>query len=151
MKKFKFSLQTVHNMRESKRDKEEQELIGLRKNVEEAATHIEKIENERTQIADNYNAKQSGTIDPIEAAMTSNYMAALVHRERNARTNLKQAEQEVDKQRTKLTEASRDVEATSRLRERQQERHNNEAIRKEQDLLDEMATAVTARRMGQGN
>lgn len=148
MKKFKFSLQTVHNIRESKRDKEEQELISLRKGVEEATAHIERIENERTQLANNYGAKLgSGTIDPIEAALTSNYMAVLAYRERNARINLKQAEHAVDKQRTKLVEAERDVEATSRLRERQRERHEQEATRKEQNLLDEFATVATARRM----
>jgi flagellar export protein FliJ len=151
MKKFKFSLQTVHNLRESARDKEEQELVSLRKSVEEAATHVERIENERTRVADNYSSKLSGgTIDPIEAALTSNYMAVLVHRERSARTNLKQTEHAVDMQRAKLTEATRNVEATSRLRERQRERHENEALRKEQNLLDELATAATARRMVHG-
>lgn len=148
MKKFKFSLQTVHNLRESKRDKEEQELIGLRKHVEEATARIERIECERAELADNYGAKlQSGAIDPIEAAMTSNYMTVLAHRERNARTNLKQAEHAVDRQRIKLVEAERDVEATSRLRERQLQRHEQEAARKEQNLLDELATVATARRL----
>lgn len=148
MKKFQFSLQTVHSVRETKRDKEEHELVRLRAAVTDANERVLRIENERAQVANDYSKKlNSGTIDPFEAAMTSNYLTALVHREREAREKLKQAETAVERQRQMLTEAERDVEATSRLREKQRERHALDVARVEQNQLDEMATVASARKM----
>lgn len=148
MKKFKFSLQTVHNVRETMRDKEEQELIRLRGIVAKENERVLMIENERMLLEASYSEKlNAGTIDPVQAAMTSNYINALIHREREARMVLRQAESAAEKQRQKLTEAERDVEATSRLRERARERHTMKAVRDEQNRLDDMATVATARRM----
>lgn len=148
MKKFHFSLQTVHNVRETHRDKEEQEFVRLQASVIEATEQIKKVENERNQISATYSQKlNAGKIDPIEAAMTSHYITVLVLREREAKANLKRVETALENQRVKLTEAERDVEATSRLRERQRERHVLEMARKEQNLLDDMATVATARQM----
>lgn len=148
MKKFHFSLQTVHNVRETHRDKEEQEFVRLQTSVIKATEQIKKVEDERNHISASYSRKlNDGKIDPIEAAMTSNYITVLVLREREAKANLKRAETALENQRQKLTKAERDVEATSRLRERQKERHALEMTRKEQNLLDDMATIATARQM----
>ena len=54
---------------------------------------------------------------------------------------------DLEARRQAVVETSRAAEATSRLRERQLARHELEAARQEQNMLDEMATVSSARRL----
>ena len=148
MKKFKFTLQTVHNLRESRRDNAQQELAQLQATANEVAQRLEKTTQERLETIDNFSAKmQGGAIDPMEAALTTNYIAALAQREREAQYQLSLSIEAVERQKLKVIEASREVEATSVLRERQLARHELEASRAEQNFLDEIATVTIARKL----
>lgn len=150
MKKFKFTLQTVHKLRESRRDDARHELVQLQNTADAAAASLEKTTQERLETIDNLSTKmQGGPINPMEAALATNYIAALSQREREAQYQLNLTIAAVEKQRLKVVEASREVEATSVLRERQLTRHELEATRTEQNLLDEIATVSIARRMFQ--
>jgi flagellar export protein FliJ len=148
MKKFKFTLQAVHNLRESRRDNARQELVQLQTTASEAAERLEQTTQERLETIDNFSSKmQSGPIDPMEAALTTNYIAALVQREREAQYQLSLSIAAVEKQRLKVIEAAREVEATSVLRERQLARHELEASRAEQNFLDEITSVTIARKI----
>ncbi|MEJ7617228.1 MAG: hypothetical protein WKF30_09780 [Pyrinomonadaceae bacterium] len=71
----------------------------------------------------------------------------LTERQREARARLALVEREREARRVAVVETSRAAETTARLRERQRARHNFEAARDEQNMLDEIAISASARRM----
>jgi flagellar export protein FliJ len=146
MKKFRFSLQTVHDLRETRRDEEERTLALTANAAQEAADQLAETRQAHSRATDVYAARlQSGEIDPFDATLSVNYLASLLKREREDQTRLRDRERVHEAQRTITAEAARAAEATAKLRERQRERHKLESSRAEQEMLDEMATLLQAR------
>lgn len=148
MKKFKFTLASVHSVREMTREKAERELAAAQSKLQEASARVEESERLREEATCEYASKLfSGDIDPFEAALYSDHLVALGRREAEAQALLGEAKRAREYARQVLLDASRGEEATARLRERQRERHAAEAAKEEQLLLDEMATMSLARRV----
>lgn len=146
MKKFRFSLQTVHDLRETRRDEEERTLVRTANATQEAADKLAETRQAHERATDEYAARlQSGEIDPFVATLSVNYLAALLKREREDQARLQERERIHEAQRMITAEAARAAEATAKLRERQRERHKLETARVEQEMLDEMATLLQAR------
>ena len=146
MKKFRFSLQTVHDLREARRDEAERTLAAAARAVNEAAEQLEETDLVHERATDSFASRlQSGEIDPFEAMLSVNYLAALTRRKVETRARLRELEQARERQREMTIEAARSAETTARLRQRQNERHQLEVARTEQQLLDEMATLAQAR------
>jgi flagellar export protein FliJ len=140
MKKFKFTLQTVHTVRELQRDSAERELGQAHVELAKAKTHLQQVLNQRKIAVDRYcELHLSRQIEATAMVMHTNYIGSLMELERLARINIIRHEQFVENKRKLLVEASRQSETTANLRERQFERHTLEVARKEQNLLDEMA------------
>lgn len=150
MKKFKFSLQTVHNLRQEQRDKAERELARAATEVANAAAHLDEAVNNRAAAEQNYAAKlhSEDSLDPHEIALRADYLTLLTQRQRAASERLFTLEQERETRRRTAVMAARAAEATSKLRDRHRARHHLEAMRTEQNDLDEMATLLAARRAG---
>jgi flagellar export protein FliJ len=146
MKKFRFSLQAVHDLREARRDEAERALARTATAAQEAAERLEETRDAHARASDAFAGRlQFGEIDPFEATLSVNYLASLLKRERDDHARLQERERVHEAQRAITTEAARAAEATSRLRERQRERHKLETSRAEQEMLDEMATLAQAR------
>lgn len=148
MKRFKFSLQAVHNLRVSERDKAERELASAAAAVVAAQAQVEQAERTRT-IAEEVSARalRAAELDPHEAAQRADYLYSLVERKRQAQIRLAVLEQERESRREALVQASRGARTTEQLRERHLAHYHLEAARVEQNALDEMATVAAARRM----
>ena len=147
MKKFHFSLQTVHNLREAKREDAERGLVKAATAAQDAAAHLEGVKYIHTSATQAFAVRLRETeIDPQEAALSVAYLAMLVGRRREAHAKLKELEAKHESQRELTVNAARDAKATARLRERQHERHTQQVARSEQEMLDEMATLAQARR-----
>lgn len=150
MKKFKFTLQPVHNLREAKLEQEQLRLASLQEALAKAFDSLEKAERERLDATDEYARKiQAGELPSLDFSLMMNYLKTLAHREKEARKNLDDAKHACAQQINRLTEAMRDVEATGKLRERQQARHDLELARAEQNTLDEMVSISYARQAAQ--
>lgn len=150
MKKFKFSLQTVHNIRETKRGQEQLKLADLRAKLEDASQQLEALENKRRETLDKYAAKlQSGEVDVFQMSLLTDYLKALANSENAARENVKMVQQACSNQRTTLAEAARNVEVTTKLHERQRAKFDLESARIEQNNLDEMVSINFARQLSQ--
>jgi len=146
MKKFRFSLQTVHNVRELKRDNAERDLVAAGVELDEAKAHLEEVLSLRQKAVNQYcDLHQSSQIEATTVVMHTNYIGSLMELERLARHSIARNERHVASKREVLIEASRDSETTANLRDRQFERHVLETARKEQLLLDEMAVLAVAR------
>jgi flagellar export protein FliJ len=149
MKKFKFTLQTVHNVREMKQEKEQLVLSQLQNEAAKAAEQIEKIEEAYLQAIENYGRKLgSGRVMNIgEMELEAMHISALERQKRRAHEILSEKKQACILQSTKLAAASREVKITERLRENQVLRHRIETDKQEQNALDEMVSANFAREL----
>lgn len=148
MKRFRFQLQTVHDLRETRRDEAERSLAEAAQQVFAAAAQLDDANRSLTEAAENYAAMLGdGALDAHEASLRASYLITLTRRREDARTRLAAVEREREVRRQVVVEASRAAEATAKLRERQSARHALETARDEQNNLDEMATSATARRL----
>lgn len=148
MKKFKFSLDSVHKVREIAQDRESAVLAELRAEEIQVAERIEHIEAMRREALDKYTRRiASGErVDALELELSSSHFASLDRIQREAEETLLQKKLECDRQVSIVTEAMRKVKVTENLRETQLARHKADGDRQDQIAIDEIVNAVYARR-----
>lgn len=151
MKKFNFTLQTVHNVRELKQEKEQLILGELQTEAAKAADRVSEIERMRFTAIENYanRLENGGSLNAFEMELTVNHINTLDRLRREAEQNLELKKQACLRQTQNLAAATREVKITNRLRENQQARHRLESDRHEQNALDELVSANFARKMSQ--
>ena len=149
MKKFKFTLQTVHNVREMKQENEQLVLTQLQNEAAKAADQIEKIEVAYLRAIENYSNKVNcGRVMNIgEMELDALHISALERQKRRAYEVLEEKKQACRVQSTKLAAATREVKITDRLRENQALRHRLESDKHEQNAMDELVSANFARKL----
>src|SRR5436190_19714609 len=147
MKRFKFSLQAVHNFREMRRENAERELAQAAAEFERANALLDEVLRARQTATQNYTEIiNSRELSAPTMVTHTDYLASLVRREREVRAQIAAAERTVEAKRQVLVEAKRESETTAKIREQQQQRHELDAARKEQNTLDELAVASVSRR-----
>lgn len=151
MKKFKFTLQSVHNVRELREENEQLELSRLQAEAEKAAERIRQIEDLKREALEKYTARlhSDEPINVFELEMNSNHLSNLDRLRREAVEILEQKEKACARQRDSVAAATRSVKVTSRLRDTQEQRHRSDVEKKEQTAADELVSATYARRMTQ--
>ena len=143
MKRFQFSLQSVHDLRQSQRDDAERGLAQASAKVSAANAALDEIARLRAHAIESHlSTFQAGVLNPHEATLSANYFAALARREAEARERLAGLERERETRREQTVETTRAAETTAKLRERQRVRHTTEAARAEQNMLDEIAANI---------
>lgn len=149
MKKFKFTLQTVHNVREMRQEKEELVFSQMQAEATRAAERIREIEKMRFEALENYTRRLTAgaAVCAIELEMNSNHFASLDRLQREAEKILNEKKQACNQQSRKLACAVREVKITNRLRETQVAKHKLELERQEQINTDEIVSANFARRL----
>jgi len=148
MKRFQFSLQAVHNIREMQRDAAECALAAVAAELKGAEAELERVLRRRQSAMDKYLLlHQLKEIDAATFGSHTDYIGSLVLLERQGRALILQVEERITIKRQALTEASRQTKTTANLRERQRERHSREIARHEQKALDEMAIVTVTRRL----
>jgi len=149
MKKFKFTLQTVHNVREMREEKEQMILMRMQNDVDQAAERVAQIEQMRLQAIENYTARLSSgkPLDAFDLEACSNHLSTLDRFQREAQAMLEQTKQIAAGQSVNVAAAGRAVKITEKLRETQQTRYKVESAKVEQTALDEIVSANFARRM----
>lgn len=150
MKRFKFRLQTVHNLREQRRDEAEQALLQAAAEVTAGEAALDELLRQRAA-AESKMARATGQIYADELALQLDYLGFLGQRERDLRQRLAELEQKREAVRARAVQAARDAEVTSQLKQRQQERYAAEVALAEQNFLDEMATNIVRRGAEEGN
>jgi flagellar export protein FliJ len=144
MKRFRFSLQAVHNLRELRREEAERRFVQAASAVTAAASAIEAIHKLRALLEGEI-SEATGPLCIADLALRMDYLDALARREADARSQLAQLEQECETQREAAVAAAREAEVTGQLRARRQDRHVSENARIEQNFLDEMGITIVLR------
>jgi flagellar export protein FliJ len=148
MKRFKFSLQTLHDLREQEREDAEHALGQATAAVVEATAKIESLlEAIKQAVAAHAVQMRTKTPDPREAQMHNEYIAALERRLGEARLTHATLERNRLMKLQEFVKASAAAEATAKLREQYYARYVSELAREEQNLMDELATIATVRRL----
>lgn len=147
MKKFKFTLDSVHRVREIKKERESAVLAGLRAEVERAEKRVEHIESLRREAIETYTRRltRGERIDALEMELSSRHFASLDRLQLEAEAHLAERRRACEAQMANVTEAMREVKITEKLRETQRERHRFETERREQVGIDEMVATGFAR------
>ena len=146
MKRFKFTLQSVHEIREFRRETAERAFAAAASLLSQTRRQLEECRRIYHSSLDRYLLiYQSREIEANMITAHTDFLASLLQRERELREQITELERQVEAKRQTLTEAMRETKTTGRLRERHRERHDLEIARKEQSLLDEMAVVSNAR------
>lgn len=148
MKRFKFSLQTVHHVRELKSERENLALSELHIEAEKAQQRVAHIELMRTEAVEKYLQRlRSGDLDPREMEMSSNHFASLDSLQMEAQKAAEETRQACLRQLELVKAARVEVKVTEQLRDTQHKRHHEEVARHEQNSVDDLVTAKFARRI----
>jgi flagellar export protein FliJ len=148
MKRFHFSLEVVHNVREMRRDAAERAMAVVAAELQGAHSQLERVLRQRQSAMAGYLLlHQSTEIEAAHFASHTDYLGSLILHERQARNMILQVEEKLVVKRKALIEASRQTKTTTNIRERQRERHYLEIAQHEQKVLDEMAVASATRRL----
>ena len=150
MKRFKFRLQTVHNLREQRRDEAERALIKAAAEVTAGEAALAELQRQRAT-AETKMARATGQIYAEELALQLDYLEFLAQRERALQARVAELEQQREAARENALKAARDAEVTSQLKQRQIERHQAESALAEQNFLDEMAANIVRRGVEEEN
>ena len=151
MKKFQFTLQSVHNVREMREEQELMVLSRLNSEAEQASARLTAVEGALVEAVENYN-RQTKVGEPInvsEIELNSSHISALEKQKAAAREELRDRQNACSRQISQVTQAARDVKVTGKLRENQVRTHQLAVNRHEQTALDEMATIRFARKTGE--
>lgn len=146
MKKFRFSLQTVHQLRERAQADAEAELARANGEVARAIETVESAKQAREDAMNTYTQMfLSGQLSHAETMLRAGYLIVLADRIIEAQKILAEREREREVVRQKVIAATTRAEATATLRDQQFAEYRAEAEREEQEQLDEIATLRAAR------
>lgn len=151
MKKFKFTLQTVHKVRELKSERENLTLSELQSEAQRAAKRVANIEALRNDAVDKYTKRlRAGThLNPVEMELSAKHFASLNAMQKDAQREADEKEQACLRQIDVVKAARVEVKVTDKLQSDQKRRHQIEADRQEQNNLDDLVSAKYARRVQQ--
>jgi flagellar export protein FliJ len=149
MKKFKFTLQTVHKVRELKSERENLTLGELQNEADRAASQVTHIEELRNDAVEKYLQRlNSGRhLNPLEMELNANHFASLNTLQKEAQEAAEKKRQDLMRQIEVVKAARIEVKITDKLRGDQQKRHEMEFNRQEQNNVDELVTTKFARRI----
>jgi flagellar export protein FliJ len=146
MKRFSFTLETVHNLRERARQEAEAELARASGAVMRAAEELAEARRKREQAMDDYvQTFLDGRLSFPETTLRAGYLVVLAERIAEAERQLTERERECEAARQKLVTVTAAAEATAKLRDHQFARHRAALEREEQQQLDEIAMLKAAR------
>jgi flagellar export protein FliJ len=147
MRKFKFTLQTVHKVRELKNEREKLTLSELQNEAAQADSRVEHIEAMRSEAVENYLGRvNSGKhLNALEMELSARHFASLNFLQKDAQKTADEKRLDCARQLEKVQAATVDVKVTDKLRHDQQRRHRFEADRQEQMNVDEIVSTKFAR------
>lgn len=148
MKRFKFSLEPVHKVREIRQERESVILGELRAEAARAADRVAHIEAMRREAINRYTLRLTNgeRVDAMEMELSSKHFASLDRLQKEAEAEMAKRNRDCDIQIAAVTEAMRSVKITENLRDTQIERHRAEFERQQQNNVDEIVTTSFARR-----
>lgn len=142
MKKFKFSLESVLMVKEKNLEDERLALAKAMNYLNEQKEILAKLNNELTKTEaalENYSIEEQMNVVVYESYL--NYINKLNKKIVQQMDNIKKAVLEVNKQQIKTKEAYIGVKTLEKLKEKQKESYNREAMMEEFKLIDDIVNS----------
>jgi len=149
MKRFKFRLQKLLEVRRLKEDALRQELARAQEAVRREKAVLERLTAARGATIDALRANVGGALDVQWIAAYHGYLGFLARRIEEQRAVVDRAAREEVRKREALIAARRARKVVEKLRERAYARYREEVSRAEQAFLDEVGTMRYARKGGE--
>jgi len=149
-KRFKFRLEPLLKLRQH-REKERQKEHAA--SVHEASLQkeqLQSLDHQRLNTLDQQRGRLVGSLSVTQALIASRYLMKLKRQHLAGAGLLHALEREVEKKRQKLVEAARDRKTYELLKEKRQLRHRQEAEKRDQKELDEIAVTSYRRNKNKG-
>src|SRR5262245_13399616 len=104
MKKFEFELETVHKVREIRKDRQRDVLAAIRQELDEAVLHAKDLDKRCDEIAERNRAQMASgdSLDLATIEMNSKHLADMIHRRNLARDEVAKKEVEIQEQVARL-------------------------------------------------
>ncbi|MEZ6071885.1 MAG: flagellar export protein FliJ [Pirellulales bacterium] len=141
MKPYRFRLATLLKIRESTRDERRRHLLEAQQAHDTLQARLGEIDDqlrEARRLASD--SLSGGPVNVDRLLDDGRYELVMLAEQAMIRQQSKTVAEEVERRRQTLVAADREVRVLEKLRETQQERHNVEASRREQQVIDEAAT-----------
>ena len=139
MKKWKFSLESVRELKNRLEDEAAQKHARAVMNVPRARALLEETEKELNAAALMQFAGTGQRVTAKDLSQLAQFMCVLEKQRRERLDKVLHAEREATLARAGLEKAAREREILDRLRDRQQSAHRFHVARQEQKWIDEMA------------
>ncbi len=124
MKKFKFRLDVVLNMRQRELEKKQQEMAEIIKVIEEQQAKLYSILDERSKTESNLETlMNSEAIDVVMINGHRNYSLKLVNDARNQEAVINRAKQLLEHKKQEVQEAYKKVKILEKLKEKQEKQY----------------------------
>ncbi len=140
MAKFKFRLATLLRLRESVRDSRRSELGEayrvddvLKAQLDQIEDDLQAVRNRRRDVCG------QGGVNVDQLLESQRYELALQTQQQQINRQRQTVAEEIERRRQALVEANREVRVLEKLRDKQQQRHQQEESRREIKQLDEIA------------
>jgi flagellar export protein FliJ len=147
MAKFQFRLATLLRLREDTRDERRAELAEVQRADDELHACLMRVQAEQRQLQNECRkAAAPGLIDISRLAEAEAYAATLREQEAGLQRKRETLAIEIERRRTALLEAEREVQTLEKLREHQADAYRQEEDRREGKRLDEAALQTAAGR-----
>ncbi len=141
MKKFKFKLETVLNVKERKEEQLKHELLKLQALKIQEEQFLAEVKEKRAYISrEKSNENKKGT-DIQSLIHFEQYLGVLLKKIDDAKKNIKVLEKKADIKREEVVEASREKKVFEKLKEKQFGEFQRVVNENEQKVLDEMAVS----------
>ncbi|MCE5300216.1 MAG: flagellar export protein FliJ [Spirochaetia bacterium] len=139
MKKFRFKLETVLNVKEQKEELLKTELLKLQAQKIEQEQMLKEIKEKRAYFSRQKSDESKGITDIQSLIYFEQYISSLLIKIDNTKNKIKELEKQADIKRVEVVEASREKKVFEKLKKKEFEEFEKAILYNEQKVLDEIA------------
>ncbi|MCR4400736.1 MAG: flagellar export protein FliJ [Syntrophomonadaceae bacterium] len=139
MKRFEFGLQTKLDVTVTREDQARQELALRRAQLDSEQRRLQALEGEREQCYQRLRQGQQEVLQLDELALVKSYLPRLKERIAAQAERVRRADNEVQAAQERLQELMQERKALEKLRDKEYAEYQQEVLRQEQLVIDEVA------------
>ncbi|ADL68965.1 flagellar export protein FliJ [Thermoanaerobacterium thermosaccharolyticum] len=145
MKKFRYSLETVLNIKEQKQKMEKEKLALLISKYELQKNKLNEILIKINETIEKNEMNAMMGISAMNLKQFNLYLETLYEKYNEQNEILKTLENEIEKERRKLREVSKEKEALENLKEKKYEEYKYQSLLEQNSIIDEQISYKVAR------
>ncbi|AEF17361.1 flagellar export protein FliJ [Thermoanaerobacterium xylanolyticum LX-11] len=145
MKKFRYTLETVLNIKEQKQKIEKEKMAILISKYEVQKNKLIEILNKIEKMTKENEENKVLGISAMNLRQFNLYIESLYEKYNQQKATLKEIEEEIEKERQNLMEVSKEKEALESLKEKKYEEYKYQTLIEQNLMIDEQISYKTAR------